>query len=167
MIAPLREIEIRDKAAPWITWDIKVLQRRRSKLYRIYRRSGFTFKEYVEMHKVINRKITDAKKCYFDRQFRDCKNARLLWNDFRNLGLVKRTDSTTELNLNLNNLNDFFVSAAGPSLQNTDSEYLNACVVKCDISFTFKTLTPAVVRKACMRLTSGSVGPDGFQIKTY
>lgn len=85
-VAPLREVEVRDQPAPWVTPEVNILQRRRSKLYRIFKGSGFAYKEYSGMCKVIKRKIIDAKKEYFVSRFQNCKCAKSLWNDFRNLG---------------------------------------------------------------------------------
>lgn len=59
-VAPLRKISVRDEPAPWINSDIKILQRRRSRLYRIFKRSGFAFKEYVNSRKVIKIRIMEA-----------------------------------------------------------------------------------------------------------
>lgn len=74
-VAPLKEINVREQPAPLINHEIKTLQRRRSKLYRIYRRSGFAFKEYASMRKLIKSKISEAKKNCFCYRFKNWKNA--------------------------------------------------------------------------------------------
>ncbi|CAG5096621.1 Protein of unknown function [Cotesia congregata] len=151
-VAPLREVEVRDQPAPWVTQDIRILQRRRSKLYRIFKRSRFAYKEYSGMRKFIKRRIADAKKEYFDNRLSN---------------LVKRLDVRAAPDLNLDEMNAYFVTAAGSPLQNIDFEYLEARIVKHSNSFELKELTSVNVRQTCMMLTSGSVGPDHFEIKTY
>lgn len=139
-VAPLREINVRDKPAPWINSHIKILQRRRSRLYRIFKKSGFAFKEYVNLRKVIKNRIIEAKKNYFDQCFRDLKNAKSFWNDLRKLSLVKSSDSTVNSNIDLEELNNYFVNAAGDPLDLIDYEYFDRVVPKYHSSFAFKSL---------------------------
>ncbi|XP_057329132.1 uncharacterized protein LOC130669981 [Microplitis mediator] len=160
-VAPLREINVREKPAPWINSDIKTLQRRRSRLYRIFIRSGFAFKEYVNLRKVIKTRIMKAKQNYFDQRFRDRTNAKSFWNDLRKLGLVKGSDSTVNPNIDLEELNNYFVNAAGDPLDLIDYEYLDRVVPKYHSSFTFKSINCNIVKEAIMRIASSSMGPDG------
>ncbi|XP_057324196.1 uncharacterized protein LOC130666890 [Microplitis mediator] len=167
LVAPLREMSIREKPAPWINRDIKALQRRRSKLYRIYRRSGYAFKEYTNLRKVIKSRISEAKKRYFDQRFHNCKDAKSMWNDFRKLGLIKCADSYISHDLDLNKLNNYFVTMAGSSIEHIDYEYFDSRLTTYQSAFTFKALDCSDVKKAIMRITSRSKGPDGFDIKMY
>ncbi|CAG5093918.1 Protein of unknown function [Cotesia congregata] len=161
-VAPLKEICIRDQPAPWINQDIRTLQRRRSKLYRIFRRSGFAFNEYVNMRKVIKCRITDAKKQYFNQRFLNCKDAKSLWNCFRKLGLIKCSESNISTDLDLCGLNNYFA----PDEQ-INYDYLDECVLTSRSDFVFNHLDCETVKKAITRLTSNSKGPDGFEIEAY
>lgn len=166
-IAPIRETVIRDQPAPWINQDIRTLQRRRSKLYRIYRRSGFAFKEYANLRKVIKSKILEAKKNYFVHCFSNCKNAKSCWNDFRNLGLVKSTESNAYHDIDIDELNNYFVSVGSSFSGIIDYNYISRCLIRYETTFEFKKLDCDDVKKGIMRLTSSSKGPDSFDIKTY
>lgn len=166
-VASLREVLVREASAPWITSEIKNLQRRRSKLYRIFTRTGFAYKEYANLRKLIKSRIIAAKKNYFDMRINTCKNSKSLWNDFRNLGLIRRFDSVIPSDLDLCGLNDYFVNCATFINDEIDYDYLDSCTIKCNRSFNFKELDNLNVRSAIMRLSSGAIGPDGFTIKTY
>lgn len=137
VVALLKEVEVCDQPAPWVTQDIWILQRRWSKLYRIFKRSGFAYEEYYRTRKVIKRKIADNMKEYFDSRFQNCKSAKSLWNDFRNLGLMKRAEVRVAPNLNLNEMIAYFVTSADSLLQNIDFEHLEVSVVKRSHSFEF------------------------------
>lgn len=45
--------------------------------------------------------------------------------------------------------------------------YFEKCLIKCNNNFEFKVLDNNTVKKSLMRLTSGSMGPDNFEIKIY
>ncbi|XP_044576250.1 uncharacterized protein LOC123259682 [Cotesia glomerata] len=77
-IAPEKLVVPRRPPATWFTDDIRSLQCRRNKLYRIYRRTGYAYKEYSNVRRLVKKRITEAKKKYFDNQLINAKNSREL-----------------------------------------------------------------------------------------
>ncbi|XP_044577701.1 uncharacterized protein LOC123260587 [Cotesia glomerata] len=155
-IAPKKLVVPRRPPAPWFTNDIRSLQCRRNKLYRIYRRTGYAYKEYSNVRRLVKRRITEAKKKYFDNQLINAKNSRELWNDLRRLGIVKQKKSQTIIKVDLNELNEFFARASGNVI---DSDVDTSDILLVDNNgdeFTFTKLNTVTVRKSIMRLTSNS-----------
>ncbi|XP_044587841.1 uncharacterized protein LOC123267332 [Cotesia glomerata] len=166
-IVPEKLVVPRRPPAPWFTDDIRSLQCRRNKLYRIYRRTGYAYKEFFNVRRLVKKRITEAKKKYFDNQLINAKNSREFWNDLRRLGIVKQKKSQTIIKVDLNKLNEFFARASGNVI---DSDVDTSDILLVDNNgdeFTFTELNTVTVRKSIMRLTSNSCGSDGFSIKSY
>lgn len=162
IIAPVKTKVVRESAAPWIAKYIRDLQRRRSKLYRIYKRTEFAYKEFVQLRKLVKQRIIEAKKKYFETKFfSTVRNSKSIWNDFRALGLIKRDDSDLPTDLNLEHLNEFFINIAGRS-NDLDFEYIDYHALRCVSVFSFGEVNPIEVKHALMRISSTSVGPDGY-----
>lgn len=85
----------------------------------------------------------------------------------RKIGLVKSLDSTVTPDIDLEELNSYFVSAAGDPLEFIDYEYFDRVVPKYHSSFIFKSLSCYSVKETIIRIASSSMGPDGFDIKMY
>ncbi|XP_044596302.1 uncharacterized protein LOC123273112 [Cotesia glomerata] len=143
--APERTIHPRRPPAPWFTSYIRDLQARRDKLYRIFRRNGYAYKEYASVRRLVKQRISEAKKCYFDNQLSSAKNTQAMWNDLRRLGL---SSGYSDLNVDV-------------------SDIVSRCTGDDNVYFNFSTLDDVTVKKAIMRLTSNSVDPDNFPIKAY
>ncbi|CAG5100680.1 Protein of unknown function, partial [Cotesia congregata] len=57
--------------------------------------------------RLVKQRLSREKKKYFDHQLSNANNSQALWNDLRSLGLVKRKNTQTEINIDLNELNDY------------------------------------------------------------
>ncbi|XP_053596149.1 uncharacterized protein LOC128668024 [Microplitis demolitor] len=119
------------------------------------------------MRKVIKCRIADAKKQYFNQQFHNCKDGKSLWNSFRQVGLIKCSESNISVDLDLSGLNDYFVTVAGVMNGQINYDCLDKCVLISRSVFIFNRLDCETVKRAITRLTSSSKGPDGFEIKVY
>lgn len=165
-VAPEKTICPRRPPALWFTHQIKELQRRRDKLYRIFKRTGYAYKEYVGVRRLVKSRISEEKRRYFDRQLRSAKNSREMWNDLRKLGLVKRKSAEAVIGMDLDDLNDFFIQSS--SFHNGPVDVQDIALIRSnDNVFNFSELNSVTVKKSIMRLTSNSVGPDNFSIKAY
>ncbi|XP_044588839.1 uncharacterized protein LOC123268024 [Cotesia glomerata] len=167
-VAPEKTIFPRRPPAPWFTDQVKELQGRRDKLYRIYKRTGYAYKEYVGVRRLVKKRISEEKKRYFDQQLHSAKNSRDMWNDLRKLGLVKQKKNTqVAMRIDLNVLNDYFIQSSscrdGPDVGVQDIVLIR----RNDNVFNFSELNTFTVKKSIMRITSNSVGPDKFSIKSY
>lgn len=67
-VAKGRTVYPRHPPAPWITSEIKDLKIRRDKLYRIFKRTGYAYREYSSVRRLVKQKLTREKKRYFDHQ---------------------------------------------------------------------------------------------------
>ncbi|XP_044591441.1 uncharacterized protein LOC123269670 [Cotesia glomerata] len=130
-------------------------------------RTGYAYKEYSHVRRSVKQRITEAKKKYFDCQLINARNSRELWNDLRRLGLSKQKDLHTIIKVDLNELNQFFVCASG-NFMDLDVDTSDILITdNNEIKFTFEELNTVTIRKSIMRLTSNSVGSDGFSIRSY
>ncbi|XP_044591960.1 uncharacterized protein LOC123270092 [Cotesia glomerata] len=167
-VAPERMISPRRPPAPWFTSYIRDLPARRDKLYRIFRRTGYAYKEYTDVRRLVKQRISEAKKRYFDSQLSSVKSAQAMWNDLRRLALIKRKGARSAIGVDLNELNDYFVQSSGCSVLKVDESDITTHYGGNDnVCFSFSELDDNVVKRAIMRLTSNSVGPDNFPIKAY
>lgn len=108
------------------------------------------------------------KKNYLENRFMTGKNSRSLWNDFRELGLIKTHERDHLLNLNIDEINDYYINCAGTSdINSGDLDFSNQLTSQLDSQFNFSRINSVSVKKSIMRITSSSVGPDGFSIKCY
>ncbi|XP_057318961.1 uncharacterized protein LOC130663635 [Microplitis mediator] len=165
-IAPERLIKVSRPPAPWITDDIRIIQRRRNKLYRVFRRTGYAYVEYCNVRRLVKQKITAAKREFFQSRFTYVRTPKIIWDDFRRLGLLKSTLSTCPRDLDINGLNSYFVSVGDAS--NDDQQLKLACITPYSINqFDFVNITPDDVKKNLSRITTSAVGPDGLSIRYY
>ncbi|KAH0561079.1 hypothetical protein KQX54_012461, partial [Cotesia glomerata] len=81
----------------------------------------------------------------------------------RRLGLLKTKSSVNPLNLDVEGLNDYFVSIGGSCV--SDDLLLAACMCgDGDQQFTSVEITISDVEKNLKRISTGAVGPDGIPI---
>ncbi|CAG5085054.1 Protein of unknown function [Cotesia congregata] len=168
-IAPEKTINPRRPPATWFTPEIKDLQNRRDRLYRIFRRTGYAYKEYSNVRRLVKQRLTKEKKRYFDQQLSSAKNSRALWSDLRRLGLIKRKNAHQELRIDLDELNDYFIDSV--NIVSGSEVTTNDIILNSDSNnndrFYFQELSMESVKKSIMRILSSSVGPDNFSIKAY
>ncbi|XP_057335099.1 uncharacterized protein LOC130673901 [Microplitis mediator] len=170
-IAPERVIKVTHPPAPWISDDVRDLQRRRDKLYRIYRRSGYADKEYCNVRHLVKKRIIEAKKNYLQDRFKHAKCPKAIWNDFRKLGLLRDSSKMfVSPHLDLDRLNNYFVSV-GSSRRDCDN-YQDICVNDANDSnstnqFNFIEITEEDIKRNMKRITTTAVGPDGLSITYY
>lgn len=69
--------------------------------------------------------------------------------------------------IDLSELNDYFATISGVQVENIDYAYFNSVLLTYQSTFNFKELTCTTIKKAIMKLTSNTKGPDGFDFKSY
>ncbi|CAG5093172.1 Protein of unknown function [Cotesia congregata] len=165
-IAPERLIKVSRPPAPWFTDYIRDLQRRRDKLYRIFKRTGFAYHEYCNVRRMVKKRIAEAKKKFLQERIALVRSPKIIWDDFRRLGLFKSRTSTCPANLDINGLNDYFVSVG--SVQSDNAQLLSSYrAEENNHQFKFVEVTPNVVQRNLSCITTSVVGPDGFSIRHY
>lgn len=168
-VAPLKSKVMKRQCAPWITNDIKELQRRRGKLYRIFKRTGFAYTEFSNIRKLIKKRIIMEKNKHLEGRVLTKNNSRSLWNDIRDLGLIKTHESNHPLNIDINELNAYLTTRVEMS-ESGNNLHLNLpdhSTSSPESQFDFTAISSQSVKKAIMRIASNSIGPDGFSIKSY
>ncbi|XP_074096354.1 uncharacterized protein LOC141525691 [Cotesia typhae] len=168
-VASEKTVHPRRPPASWFIPEIRDLQNRPDSLYRIFRRTGYAYKEYSNVRRLLKQRLTKEKKKYFDQQLSSAKNSRALWNDLRRLGLIKSKSAQQLLRVDINELNDYFINSTNSA---NWSEVVTDDIVLGDINnnneyFYFRELNMESVKRSIMRLLSCSVGPDNFSIKAY
>ncbi|XP_074107215.1 uncharacterized protein LOC141532664 [Cotesia typhae] len=167
-IAPERMVRVSRPPAPWITNEIRDLQRRRDRLYRIFRRSGFAYTEYCNVRRLVKKRIIEAKKNHLQSCFRYARSPKTIWNDFRRLGRLK--DSSKALispDIDLDELNDHFVSVGSLGRNVANCQYVYDNVSTTPNQFYFREVTEEDVVRNMKRITTSAIGPDGLSMKYY
>lgn len=112
-IAPVHLVKATRPPSPWFNEDIRELQHRRNKLYRIFKRTGYAYTEYSNVRRLVKQRILSAKKAFLESRIVVAKLPKLIWDDFRRLGLLKRKTSVCPPDLDLERSNCYFVSVSG------------------------------------------------------
>lgn len=149
-VAPEKTVHPRRPPAPWFIPEIRDLQNRRDRLYRIFRRTGYAYKEYSNVRRLLKQRLTKEKKKYFDQQLSSAKNSRALWNDLRRLGLIKGKSAQQLLRVDKNELNDYFIDSTNSA---NWSEVVTDDIVLGDINnnneyFYFRELSMESVKRS-------------------
>lgn len=165
-IAPERPVKITRPPAPWFTNDIRDLQRRRNIIYRIFRRTGFAYAEYCSVRRLVKQRIMEAKKKFLQERIALVRKPKIIWNDFRRLGLLKVRTSSVLADLDLNGLNDYFASIGGGR---GDKQQLIPTYFfdDSDDKFKFEPIVSEDVQRNLARITTSAVDPDGLAIRHY
>ncbi|CAD6226337.1 GSCOCG00011878001-RA-CDS [Cotesia congregata] len=115
---------------------------------------------------MVKKRIAEAKKKFLQERIALVRSPKIIWDDFRRLGLFKSRTSTCPANLDINGLNDYFVSVG--SVQSDNAQLLSSYrAEENNHQFKFVEVTPNVVQRNLSCITTSVVGPDGFSIRHY
>ena len=178
-VAPEKQVRLKQRSEPWITSDILNLIKLRDKcLYNFKKSKNKDFyTEYCSIRNRVQREVNKAKSDYIESAFEENKsNPRKLWDQLKNLGYSKKTKSTPNVVLKIedencfesckiaNHFNSFFTTVASnlvqklskaPNLFNYDSHIVKDFYKKRNLEskrFSLHTVSEDFVYKELCKL---------------
>lgn len=115
---PLKLFKPNNKAAPWITRDIRNLIAVRDMLYARWRRnkSSHNWSSYRLARNVVVDSIKKAKRAYYDGKICLNNTPNKLWKDLRKLGAVSSAKSGCQIDANALNLHFSSTNSLAPTI---------------------------------------------------
>lgn len=168
---PLKKIKLTKPKAPWLTDNIKYLQKLRSKALIRFKKTGKSeHREYYKMLRNFTTKaIMNEKKAYLQHKIRSENNLKTLWKDLKELNVyISQRKNTFPPSLgSANEINNFFVNSITTN-NNADAElldfYLNNTLKPFASKFKFKEVTEFDVSKVILSIKSKAAGVDDYNI---
>lgn len=170
--APQKTAKITKPPAPWLTDNLKLMMRLRSKALTRYKKlqTDEARSEYTNLRNLVNMSVKSEKKAYLQHAFKtDPKN---FWRTLKYLNICSNTekDSSSFSDISTpDNFNKFFVNDL-PQINAVNQDlieatYINKTLPDLPEQFSFKTVTAETVEKMLFKIKSNAVGPDGLSVK--
>lgn len=167
--APLIKKRITKNPAPWITDEIRRMQKQRDACFRKAKRSkcAHDWDAYKRLRNKTQQQIRNSKIRHYYRSLSDKKKStKSLWTKVKELGIGK-SNPTVSININLDVINDYFTNIP-IDLSKAKiyvNELTNSPFPRPFHKFSFRLATDEEVLKALNRTTSNAVGADSIPIK--
>ena len=167
--APLRPVRVRHLPAPWLTEDIKTLQRKKNlaKLRYMLKPSDKNQLKYNKARNHCNRVCRDHQRRHIHKSILEEDDSSRVWKFLESIGVGKARQNLNPQNINLNKLNKHFSSSSNIN-DTTKLNTLNqiAAFTSPNVpNFFFSRFTESDVRKNIMAISSDAVGADDVSRK--
>lgn len=184
--APIRRIQAKRPASPWLNDHIRSLMKQRDCLRDKFRRSNDPFfkQEFIHFRNLVKKTLSSSRSAYFSALFRTCSDPKKTWNNVRSLGVGKAKVERKKLAVDINDLNAFFGQWGQSHLSNCpDADMANGQIKPRDlltsssdvpfnrgfgggysspVSFDIPQIQFGVLKKYIGLSKSSSAGPDGI-----
>lgn len=112
LIVPIRTKIKKPSNTPWFNTSIKAQIERRDCTYKRWRffRTSALEKDFQFERRKTNRDIRRAKSQYLSRRFTNALNTKSTWNTIKEIGICNVNKCSTDININVNELNKSFTS---------------------------------------------------------
>ena len=179
MLSPIFKVKVKGRHLPWINADLLGLFKQRDKAWKKYRstKDEGDLVAYKKLRNICTTKTRNAKSSYYkDSLINDFKNPKQFWNTINSIMSKSSKDSTINLKLNNEIVNDPS-TIANAFIQHFSTicsshsfcpSYINVAPtnVNCSHSFSFRKISPLDVQQVIDGFnSSGGAGPDGLDIK--
>lgn len=169
--APLKTIRISNKTrySPWITDNIKFMQKLRDKALKRYKKTKQPghWEYYKQLRNLTSSTIHREKSVYLSQKLGNC-NVKDKWKELRKLNIVKSRNREIPDHLNdVNMLNNYFVTSAKSALKPSGeirNFYLDNRKNDVTETFSFVPSTVAEVLTIIQNLKSKAFGSDQLNI---
>lgn len=170
--APLRTKNTKHFIAPWMTNDIRIAIRRRNRIRKKYNKtkSDVDLCNFRSVRNQVKQMIRSAKMRYFYEKFSNSSNSKNLWNTVRMLNVGKNKKQSSDINVDVNELNNHYASVSSiqdPTLIDKSiedySEVPPFVPPQCD-KFHFKYILPEDIIKSVSSVKSKATGADLISI---
>lgn len=166
--APLRRIKVKHFPAPWLTNSIKLLMSKRDKAKRRYKKcpSEENFSTYKKIRNRCSKMCRDAKRVHIHNSIENSDTADI-WRFLKTLGIGKSA-SNYQTSFDLNALNNHFSQppiSINESVKTATLNFLSSSTKPQCVSFVFKEVTEADIKKLLLSISTKAVGSDNLCIQ--
>lgn len=169
--APLKQFRKDNnyKYAPWITENIKLLQKLRNKALKRYKqtKSPAHYEYYKQLRNYTTSAIRAEQKAYLRFKFQNC-SMKEKWSELKNLSISKNKQKTLPDHLgNVNDINDFFINSAINNMlpgQGLLNFYNNNTLHNVNDSFNFVLSTENEIFNIIKNIKTRATGNDKINI---
>lgn len=168
LFAPIKTTRVRQNYHPWITYDIRLMMRRRDAVYRQARKSKseIHINSYKELKKLVYSSIQQKKSTYFETYVNsNIFRPRLLWKHIKNqVNFNNKNNDVLPANLlDPNIINAHFLNLPAPTNPPTEIEFYNLNRFK-EACFSIQAVNEDTVVKMFNSLQSTAVGCDEISL---
>lgn len=151
---------------PWINNEIKLLMKERETLYKKYVRfkDPTVWERYKTMRNRIKTLLRDKRNRYFNDLLDDVQPSKNMWNILRQQGVGKESKKDVHINVNIDDLNNYFCGIQNNINNNLIGFYNNQCNYENNM-FCFTEVDGEIVLKMLNSISSNAVGPDNIHIR--
>ncbi|CAG4961356.1 unnamed protein product [Colias eurytheme] len=168
-LAPIKHFLVKNQNYPWITYNIRLLMRRRNDAYT---RAKYSKKDshklyYLELKKEVANAIEREKICYFETFVNtNFNNPRILWNNIKkNVNISRSTDNALPEHLRKpDDINRHFLDIPGRSCASKEDIDFFLNNKKGTSLFSFAAVSKDEVFKHFRSLHSNAIGYDGISL---
>lgn len=166
--APLTTVRITKKRSPWLTYNIKQMQKSRDKALQKFKQTKNTrdWEVYKTLRNHTKLAITREKKAYLEYQLNTRKKSNF-WKDLQELNIYNKhhkNNLVPDSLCNVNEINNFFITS---SKSDFDVDAITVNFYEQNIKpgvgeFTFKITSENEVYAALLSIKSKATGVDGL-----
>lgn len=168
--APMKSIKCSKRSyAPWITDNIKFMQKLRNKALTKFKQTGQNghWSYYKQLRNLTNTAINAEKRAYLRYKFSNC-NVKEKWSELKKLSICKnRNIKIPEQLNNVDTINDFFINSSNNNETPKDEliNFYNTNIKEgIDGLFSFKLICDLDVIKIIQNIKSKAYGYDELNI---
>lgn len=168
---PLKTVRVTKPPAPWMTDNIKTLQKTRDAYLRKYKkyRTEANRQAFKEIRNKLLNEIRKAKKAHIETKIGDL-GVKQGWKFIKQLGIGKQNIQSCDVSeLKLEELNSFFVKLGGTLTDNQRQQTILEITQQQKVGtlfekFRFKSVTEKEVEEAVLSIKSKAAGVDNINI---
>ncbi|XP_059221030.1 uncharacterized protein LOC131995848 [Stomoxys calcitrans] len=159
---PEKTITIKNQQPPWFNEQLRALIDERNIAYKRWKRYRTTqlHERFKCARRNVGKSINEAKTLFFLKKFLNAVNSRSKWKEIRKIGIGAKTNTNFPPNLNINELNEHFVSVC--SICPHENIYENMNTVQVENPFSFCCVDQTDVLNSILSIKSDATGTDGI-----
>lgn len=161
--APLVKVEICDERNQWVDRRFLRLLKKRDRLLsrKGDRNDLLRNRQLKEISKEIKMRRNLSRRKFYEKKLNTNLPSKILWNNIRELGLMKSSNSKDEIIFDPDDVNRYFLNSIGfdPS-RNRKLDYSTLITVDVEDRFKFVEISELQVRKSIYAIKSNAIGDD-------
>ncbi|CAG4924508.1 unnamed protein product [Colias eurytheme] len=167
--APNKTKYLKEKSYPWITYNIKLMMRRRDEAHARARQGAEYRTYYNELKKYVKEAIVREKNVYFDKYINsNFDYPKILWKHIKDQVNIKESNDA-DLPLNIcdpDEINNHFLNVPGNGdiQRNIIDNFIAKRYQDSDTMFHFTNISEENVIQALKALHSNAMGVDGISL---
>ncbi|CAB3262078.1 unnamed protein product [Arctia plantaginis] len=166
--APMRQIKVKHLPAPWLTGEIKEIQRKKVRAQSKYKShpTASNWAKFVLIRNHCNKMCRNAQRRHIHKSVENGDPVKV-WKFLKSLGIGKSRPNCASKDIDIDSLNSYFSAASvyRAATKTTTLNYLSSLPIPDCSPFFFSQFAACDVRKSIMSITSTAVGSDSISRK--